>query len=83
MRRSDAAMARRVGDEIVILDVNSGQYFGLNEVGAFIWDQLESDTAREALIAAVTASYDIDTDRATADIDALVADLVARGLIEP
>ncbi len=82
MRRSDAAMARRVGDEIVILDVNSGQYFGLNEVGAFIWDQLESDTARETLITAVTDAYDVGTDQAAADIDALVADLDTRGLIE-
>ena len=41
MRRSRTAMARRVGDEMVILDVASGRYFGLNEVGAFVWDRLE------------------------------------------
>ncbi len=82
MRRSDKAMARRVGDEIVILDIDSGQYFGLNEVGAFIWDRIGLGTHREELIAAVVATYDIDTPMAEVDVDDLLRDLADRGLID-
>lgn len=82
MRRSDKAMARRVGDEIVILDVDSGRYFGLNEVGAFIWDRIEPGVDRAELIAAVVAAYDVDTQQAEGDINDLLSDLTDRGLID-
>jgi len=75
-------MARRVGDELVILDVNSGHYFGLNDVGALIWDHLEHDTTRDDLVDAVLASFDVDRDQATSDIDDLVTELADRGLVD-
>ena len=82
MKRSESAMARRVGDELVILHVNSSRYFGLNDVGAFIWDRLEHDTTRTDLIDAVVAEYDVDRQQASLDIDDLVQQLVDRRLVE-
>ena len=78
MKRSDAAMVRRVGDEIVILDVGSGRYFGLNDVGAVIWDRLEHDATRDDLVDAVVASFDVDRNQAAGGIDDLIEDLIDR-----
>lgn len=82
MKRSESAMARRVGDELVILDVNSGRYFGLNDVGALIWDYLEHDVAQDDLVDAVVASFDVDREQAANDIDDLITELVDRGLVD-
>ncbi len=82
MKRSESAMARGVGDELVILDVNSGRYFGLNDVGALIWDLLEHDTTRGDLVDAVLASFDVGRDQAGSDIDDLITELVDRGLVD-
>ncbi len=75
-------MARRVDDELVILDVPSGRYFGLNDVGAFVWDQLEHDCSLDDLLAAVIVEYDIDRQQASRDIDELINQLVEGGLVE-
>ena len=82
MKRSDSAMSRSVGDELVILDVHSARYFGLNDVGAFIWEQLEHDRSRDDLVDAVVAEYSIDPRQASTDVDELSNQLVDRGLIE-
>jgi hypothetical protein len=82
MKRSDAAMARRVDDDAVILDITSGQFFGINDVGALVWDLLEHDTTRDALVNAVTAEFDVDSEQAGDDIDALIAQLSNAGLVE-
>ena len=76
-------MARRVGDEVVILDIASGRYFGLNDVGAVIWDHLDHEATRRDLVDAVVASFDVDRAQAAADIDELVAELIDRGLVDP
>ncbi len=74
-------MAREVDDEIIILDIPSGQYFGLNDVGALVWSLLDGTTDRDGLIDAVTSAFDVDRDTAAADIDSLLAELVDAGLV--
>lgn len=74
-------MTRQVDDEIVILDVTSGQYFGLNDVGATIWEHLSDDCDRDDLIAVVLVTYDVSREQASLDVDELVQQLVDAGLI--
>jgi hypothetical protein len=81
MKRSDTAMARRVDDEIVILDIESGQFFAINDVGAFIWDLLEAEVTIEELADAVAAEYGVDTETASGDVDELVKQLVDADLV--
>jgi hypothetical protein len=82
MKRSDRAMARTVDDQIVILDITSGQYFGINDVGALVWNLLEHDITSDALVSAVLAEFDVDQAQARHDIDELIAQLTEAGLVE-
>ena len=81
MRRSDHAMARELDGEIIILDVPSGRYFGINDVGALVWGLLDGSCDRDAIVDAVTAEFDVDRDTAAADLDALLDQLVDAGLV--
>ncbi len=81
MKRSESAMARQVDDELVILDVPSGQFFALNDVGRLIWDCLESDCSQDQLVDAVVAGYEVDREEASSDVAELVAQLVDAGLV--
>ncbi len=81
MRRSDHAMARELDGEIIILDVPSGRYFGINDVGAVVWGLLDGTHDRDAIVDAVTAEFDVDRDTAAADLDALLDQLVDAGLV--
>lgn len=74
-------MARRVEDEIVILDIGSGRYFGLNDVGAIIWDRLEDNCSQDELVDAVVADYDVDREEASRDVGELIDQLILSGLV--
>lgn len=67
--------------ETVILDERSGRYFGLDEVGSFVWRHLQQGTTLHRLVAAVTAAYDVAADPCEADLRALIADLRAADLV--
>lgn len=67
--------------ETVILDERSGRYFGLDDVGSFVWRHLQRTTTLRELIAAVTDEYDVAADRSEADLRALIADLRAADLV--
>ena len=75
-------MSRLVGDETVLLDLQSGMYFGLDAVGQRIWDSVSGGETLAAAVDVVTTAYDVDVDQAKADAIEFVASLVERGLLE-
>lgn len=76
-------IASQVGDEIVILNHNKGAYYGLDEVGALVWNNLEKEPKTlDALCEAVTTQYDIDKETCQEDIELLLKDLISEKLVE-
>ena len=73
---------RDLDGEAVILDLASGTYYGLNEVGTRIWILLAEGRAEEGIAAALTDEYEVTIEDAHRHVRALVADLLARGLIQ-
>ena len=75
------AHARRLDDELVILDLANGEYFGLNDVGADLWAGIESGAAFSEILDTLRSRYDVETEQVAADVGVLVEELLRRGLI--
>lgn len=80
---SPGVRARRVGEETVLLDLGSDRYFALNEVGAEIWAGVERGLDRGEILAALLAAFDAEGETVRGDLDALLAELLAAGLVRP
>jgi len=79
---SDDVVAREVGGEMVLLDLNSGQYFGLDTVGGRIWALLsERPHDLKELCDLIEAEFDAPRDRIEADLLALAKELRDQELI--
>ena len=68
--------------EAVILGLADGVYYGLDGVGAVVWELLREPTSVAALRDAVTARFDVDARTAERDLLALLAELAGRRLVE-
>jgi hypothetical protein len=74
-------LCKALGDEAVLLDLETETYFGLNAVGSRFWNLLTTaPTIRDAL-AAIQEEYDVAPDELERDMSALIEDLVSRGLL--
>jgi len=69
-------------NEKIILDSKSGIYYGLNSVGANIWNLIQQPTKIEKVRDAISAKYSIEPSQCESDILALLDELAAEGLIE-
>ncbi|VVT02241.1 PqqD family protein [Erythrobacter sp. EC-HK427] len=79
----DTIVAREVGGEMVLLDLEAGTYFGLNAVGARIWAALgEAPQTQAALTTLIAAEFDAEEAVIAQDIAALLADLQTNGLVD-
>lgn len=81
-RRSGLTWTRS-GDSVVILDLDSSQYFSLNSTAGSLWPQLVAGTHESDLVHALITRYGIDDRTAVADVRDLITNLEQRSLISP
>ena len=74
-------MARQVGDETVILDLASGNYFGLDPVGARMWQLMSDGKAPREICDVLLLEYEVSREQLEADLARLLGDLGAQGLV--
>ncbi len=81
--RNDGLAWRRLGDDILVLDLESSTYFTVGGTGAFIFEALhERDVDEPGLVDAVLAGYDADAATARRDVTAFVHRLRDAGLLQ-
>lgn len=76
-----SVMARRVGDEVIVLDLKGGEYYGLPAVGARIWELLLDGKSLVHVADAIAREYDVDRAIAEDDVIRLVIELRDKGLL--
>ncbi len=81
LRCAPDVLFRSLDGEAVLLDLASGTYFGLDAVGTRIWELLDQRQPLAAILDAILDEYDVEEQRARADLFELVEGLLAKGLI--
>lgn len=74
-------MARTVGDETVILDLASGTYYGLDPVGARMWQLLGEGRTLDGVCDVMLDEYDVTREALEGDILRLTEELHTRALV--
>lgn len=71
-----------LGEEAAILNTKEGIYYGLDPVGAQIWQLLQTPRKVADIQAVLMREYDVEPERCQRDLLALLSDLLQAGLIE-
>ena len=79
-------MRKLVGEYVLMpIDENIAAFNGavmLNGVSAFIWEKLQQEISRPALLAAMLTEFEVDEETAAKDLDAALEKMTRLGLIE-
>ena len=70
-----------IDGEMVILNLDSGHFFQLNQVGSRIWEALETPLTMVELCRAMVQRFDVDPDTCRRDCEAFVDALSAHALV--
>lgn len=68
--------------EAVILDLQSGQYYGLNEVGARIFNLVQEPSSVGDVIDQIVQEYAVETDQFKQDLLAFLESMAQKKLIK-
>jgi hypothetical protein len=79
--RSDAVVSAPMGNEVAMMDMDSGKYFVLDEVASVIWEQLLQPIRPAALCASLLDSYDVPAEQCHAEVLSFLQKAYAKGLV--
>lgn len=82
LRIADHAHAVRMDDQVIVADMRSGRYLGLDDVGARVWDLIGEGATRERIVERLSAEYDVAGGVLERDVQRLLQDLLRRRLVE-
>lgn len=78
---STEQLSSDLADEVVILNLQNGMYYGLNPVGSFVWQRIQQPIRVAQLHDQLLQRYSVDADTCAEDLLALLEELAAAALI--
>ncbi len=79
---ADTVFAQEVDGEMVLLDMESENYFGLDEVGTAIWQAMQEHGNLKEVFDDLLKQYDVEEEVLKNDLSDFVGKLVESGLVE-
>jgi hypothetical protein len=81
IKRGDDIPWNIVDDEAVLLNLDSGHYYSLNESGRRIWELLDGNNTISDVISAICEEFCVKRENAAKDINTLVDELLEEKLV--
>ncbi|WCN08582.1 PqqD family peptide modification chaperone [Marinomonas mediterranea] len=79
--RNSGLIEARVDDQLVMMDIDSGTYYGLDQVGIRVWECLENPIAIADLVKTLRREFDVSELQCVSEVSVYLRDLVSKGLI--
>lgn len=81
LNRKMGIMTADMNGATVMLDIESGKYFNLGEIGGRIWEILEQPTSVKDLVSILVQEYDVTEEQCMEDIVPFLEKMLNRGLV--
>lgn len=80
-RNESKYLANSIGDETVLMNIETGDYLGINGVGTDIWNILSSPLKIEDLISEILKRYDVSEEVCTTQINTFLDTMLKQNML--
>jgi hypothetical protein len=79
--RNNEVFASEIDNEVVMMHIQTGKYYGLDDIGSRIWEMMEAKIRVEDLIQQLLEEYEVSEEECTRDVLELLENLQTNDLI--
>jgi hypothetical protein len=79
--RSPSVVTAEVDGEIVMMSIEQGRYFGLDDIGSDIWKRIEPPCSFATLVDGLAADYEADRATIAADVQSLLGRMMEQDVV--
>ena len=81
-RHSPNAAHQGVGEEAILINLNTGSYYSLNDTGTMFWELLDGQRSIADCAQLIAAEYEVEAEVVESDLLDLATDFKQEGLID-
>lgn len=81
IHRLSSVSATQVDNDVIMLDMEQGKYFGLNEVGSIVWQYIEAPRSFEDIIQHLMNQFNVDEKTCRQETEVLIEKLKKANLV--
>jgi len=82
IKRNNEVFASEIDDEVVMMNIQSGKYFGMDAIGSRIWQLVEEKIRVKDIIAQLLEEYDVTEEQCRSDVLEFLNELYEQNLVE-
>jgi hypothetical protein len=79
---SDNFIEQVIDDEVVLLDLDSADFFSLSGTARDVWNLVDGARDREAIVVELAKAYDGIAEQIGEDVDAFLEQMIAGGFLQ-
>jgi hypothetical protein len=80
-RNESKFLANSLGDEIVMMNMDSGDYLGINNIGSDIWNLLAEPVSIAQLVKNIISVYDVSEEQCNEEIKSFLAKMQGHDML--
>ena len=80
-RNADKFLARRISNETVMMNLESGDYIGINQTGSEIWEKLETPVSVQSLIDQILQQYEVPEEQCKTETISYLQQMLAQEML--
>jgi hypothetical protein len=80
---ADRAAGDVIDGEAIIINLVTGAYYSMQGIGGEIWSMVTQQRSVASMLEHIVSSYDVSREQASADLEAVLGQLLSEGLIRP
>ena len=81
LQRAGDFVTATVDDALVMMSLEKGAYYGLDDIGSQIWEMLDKPTRVDALCDGLVARYNVSRTQCEEDVLTCLQDLLDEGMV--
>ncbi len=80
--RQTEIVFNKLDDEIVMMSIKNGEYYGLDNIGSRIWEIIEKPVSFNQIIIILKEEFDVTEEKCTIDVKEFLGMLEIKNLIK-
>lgn len=81
LKKSNDLIEASLGESLALMSIESGKYFGMNQVAKYIWKEMDQEISFDDLISRLTELFDIDEETCSSDCRGFLGELYQKDMV--
>ena len=82
IKRNNEVFASEIDEEIVMMNIQSGKYYGMDAIGSRIWELIDEKIRVKDIISTLLEEYDVTEEQCRKDVLDFLNELYDQQLVE-